>query len=196
MKSTGMAKRAAAVLLATTALVAGAAQATIVKQLTLGEMSKRADLIVRGQVVRKSASWNPEHTRIYTVSEIRVDESLKGGLAAGTVVPVRQLGGELDGLVQSVAGNATFQPDEEVIVFLDKDDTLPWSYVIGMAQGKYTVSHAGGADAVVRDLHDLALVRPGPAGILGAPIEPSAAVVLPPSLETFNADVRAALQTP
>lgn len=174
---------------------AATAGATIVKQLSVSDMARRADVIVQGTVVRQSASWNPEHTRIYTVTEIQVAESLKGGAAAGTVISVRQLGGVADGIVQSIPGNARFALAEEVVVFLDRDETLPLHYVIGMAQGKFSVSGAGGNALVAPDVSDLAFVRPDASGVLSpvaAPSAPDAAT----ALTTFKAQIRSALQAP
>jgi hypothetical protein len=172
----------------------GRAEATIVKPLSVADMAKRADLVVHGTVLRQTASWNPEHTRIYTVTEIQVTEALKGVAAPGSIVPVRQLGGVADGIVQSIAGNARFTPAEELVVFLDKDETLPWHYVIGMAQGKFSVT-PGGTPSVAQDLSDLAFIRPDAAGAAQA-VGPAATPAGPAPLEAFKARVRAALAAP
>lgn len=172
----------------------GRAEATIVKPLSVADMAKRADLVVHGTVVRQTASWNPEHTRIYTVTEIQVTEALKGVAAPGSIVPVRQLGGVADGIVQSIAGNARFAPAEELVLFLDKDETLPWHYVIGMAQGKFSVT-GGATPSVAQDLSDLAFIRPDAAAAV-QPASPVATPAGPAPLEAFKARVRAALATP
>lgn len=172
----------------------GSAEATIVKPLSIADMAKRADLVVHGTVVRQTASWNPEHTRIYTVTEIQVTEALKGAAVPGSIVPVRQLGGVADSIVQSIAGNARFAPAEELVIFLDKDETLPWHYVIGMAQGKFSVT-AGAAPSVAQDLSDLAFIRPEPAGAPTA-IGPAASPAGPAPLADFKTRIRAALAAP
>jgi len=186
-----------AAVIAALGLMAGSepAEATIVRQLSLTDMAKRADLIVRGHVVRRTSSWNPERTRIYTVSEIRVDAAMKGGLAPGSVVPVRQIGGQVDGVVQTIAGDAHFTEGEEVVVFLDRDETLPFSYLIGLSQGKFSVRRDAGQAVVGRNTAELALVAAGPDGTLGAPIS-VAAPDAPSALGMLEADIRAALQAP
>lgn len=179
--------------LASLAAVSPAA-ATIVKRLSTADMTKRADVIVQGTVLRQTAAWNPEHTRIYTVTEIRVAESLKGAATPGSVVSIRQLGGVVDGTIQTIPGNAKFAAAEQVLVFLDKDETLPWHYVIGMAQGKLSVSGAGPAAQVRSDLADLAFVAPGPDAVMSLPAESGPGA--PASLEAYKADIRAALRQP
>lgn len=171
------------------------AGATIVKQLSVADMTRRADVIVQGTVVRQSAAWDEAHARIYTITEIQVAEALKGGAAPGAIVAVRQLGGVADGIVQSIPGNARFAAAEEVLVFLDRDETLPWHYVIGMAQGKYTVSKAGGAAQVAPDVHDLAFVRPNVGGAL-TPVDATPQMNAATALGDFKRQIQSALLAP
>jgi hypothetical protein len=188
---------AALALFAGTAIVSTpiAAEATIVKRLTVAEMARRADVVVQGTVVRQSASWNAERTRIYTVTELRVVEALKGTATAGATISIRQLGGTLDGIVQSIAGNARFDVGEEVVVFLDQDEALPLHYVIGMAQGKFSVRRTGPAVQAAQDTSDLAFVRPNVAGAL-VPVEAPAPPPVDGGLEALKLAIRAANATP
>lgn len=171
------------------------ADATIVKRLGVADMARRADVVVVGRVLRQTATWNPERTRIYTLTEISVSESLKGTAAAGATVTIRQLGGTLDGLVQTVPGNARFVVGEDVVVFLDRDETQPLHYVIGMAQGKFTVSRTAAGLQATQDTTDLAFVRPDPAGAL-VPVEAGPAAPVDGGLEALRRAVRAADATP
>jgi hypothetical protein len=171
------------------------AGATIVKRLGVADMARRADVVVMGRVLRQTATWNPERTRIYTLTELSVSEALKGTAAAGETVTIRQLGGTLDGLVQTVPGNARFGVGEEVVVFLDRDETQPLHYVIGMAQGKFTVSQTATGLQATQDTSDLAFVRPNPAGAL-VPVEAGPAAPVDGGLEALRRAVRAADATP
>ncbi|MBM4364162.1 MAG: hypothetical protein FJ104_15895 [Deltaproteobacteria bacterium] len=182
----------------TVAAVVGApnpAGATIVKPLTVSEMARRADVVVLGRVVGQTATWNPERTRIYTRTELLVGESLKGDARAGESLTIRQLGGTLDGLVQTVPGNARFAIGEEVVVFLDRDEAQPLHYVIGMAQGKFAVRRSGPTVQALQDTSDLAFVRPSAAGAL-VPVEAGPASPVDGGLEALKHAVRVANATP
>jgi hypothetical protein len=166
------------------------AAATIVKSLSLDEMARTADVIVQGRVERRTSSW--EERRIYTVSEIRVEESLKGPARAGEVLRVRQLGGEVGGIAQTIAGNAKLAEGEEVILFLDRDEEKGVHYVVGMAQGKYAIDRKGPQPTVVRTLDGLAMAEVDQGRVRGLQAAP--VVQAPPALEVFKAQIRAALQ--
>lgn len=107
-----------------------------------------SDAIIRGIVTSQEVQTDfmgfPS-----TDTYIKVTEIYKG--TAEDVVEVRTTGGKTDEIELSVDSDAVphFQIDEEVIVFLtsnkgdrpDKDDF--GYYVLGQAQGKYSVSKSG-----------------------------------------------------
>jgi hypothetical protein len=138
------------------------ARATVVVPLTIEAMTARADVVCVGVVLSQRAAWNVERTRIYTTTEVRVERTLKGKRALGDVLTVRQLGGVVDGISQVVPGNARLTPGETAVLFLDADEALPFHYVVGMAQGKFTVQPAPDGARVTQDVHDLAfMAAPG-----------------------------------
>ncbi|MFZ4738064.1 MAG: hypothetical protein ACOYM9_19065 [Bradymonadia bacterium] len=153
--------------------VPSTAVATIVRPLTVEDMTRRADLVCVGTITGQRSEWNAERTRIYTWTEVRIARSLKGKRTAGETVTVRQLGGVVDGISQSIPGNAKLVPGEEVVLFLDADEAAPLHYVIGMAQGKFTISRAPGEVAVRRDVGDLAFAGAAPLAAPGAPAVPA-----------------------
>ena len=172
---------------------AGSVGATIVKSLGLDELSRTADVVVHGHVEHQESMWGPQRSRIYTVTKVRVSETLKGDATKDRVLTVRQLGGTVDGISQIIAGNAKLADGEEVIVFLRRDPEEPLHYVVGMAQGKYTVDRSSPQPRVVRNLRGLALAETKDGRLL-TPIEPKAAPERPaPSLSAFKAQVRSAL---
>ncbi len=174
-------------------LLAGTAQATIVKSLNLEQMTKAADVIVVGEVLARTSAWNEEKTRIYTVTRIRVAEALKGS-SGGDEIEVRQIGGTVDGLTQSIVGNAKLKEGEEVVLFLDQDERLPYHYVVGMAQGKFSIDRSGKNPLVVRSLAGLALAKVKDKKIETLKHAPSTPAAVAPTLDAFKAKVRAALQ--
>ncbi|MCB9540440.1 MAG: hypothetical protein H6704_29840 [Myxococcales bacterium] len=171
----------------------GAAGATIVRPLTVEMMAQRADVVVRGRVVGQDVGWNDDKTRIYTVTRVEVAEAYKGGDKAGAILAIRQIGGTVDGLTQSVVGNAELRAGEELILFLDRDEAQPLHYVIGMAQGKFGVSREGPEPTVVHDVEGLAFMAPGQRTVADLKAAPKGEA---PTLKAFEARLRATLSAP
>ncbi len=131
------------------------AMATIVRALTVEQMTTTADVIAEGQVTDQTSAWNEEKTRIYTVTTLTLTVTHKGPVKAGEAIQIRQIGGTVDGLTQSIAGNAKLTKGEEVLVFLDRDAARGLHYVVGMAQGKFTIDRAAPAPRINRGLEAL-----------------------------------------
>ena len=136
-----------------------AAEATVMTALSLDDMARGADVIARGEIVEQKSAWIER--RIYTVTRLKITESLKGSHKAGDVISIRQLGGTVDGISQQIAGNARLAVGEEVALFLKSDPEKDLHYVMGMAQGKYAIDRSSGAPRAVRQLSGLSLSRPG-----------------------------------
>ncbi|MFN3198606.1 MAG: hypothetical protein ACE366_09375 [Bradymonadia bacterium] len=145
------------------------ADATVMKALSLDQMVKQSDVIVRGEVVAQHSAWNEAGNRIYTVTELKVMEPLKGQATSETIIKIRQLGGTVDGITQNIAGNALLSTGEEVAIFLRADAEKSLHYVVGMAQGKYTIDRSSGTPMVVRQMHGLSFTRPGVKTLADAP---------------------------
>lgn len=125
--------RVASVLLLA-ALTTTSAVATQIEHRTLERLSSEAGLVVQGRVTGTRSFWNEERTRILTEIEISVDRSYKG--RAPDTVRVLQMGGTVDGVKMTVHGALQWQPDAEVLVFLEP--SLPSRYrVSGFSQGRF-----------------------------------------------------------
>jgi len=110
-------------------------------QLTSSEvesMSKNADLIITGKVTQQSSSWNEDNTRIYTRATIQVEEYLKGNNNSGPVI-VSYLGGEVGEVGEMYSHMPRFEDNEEVLVFLKKDDKSTNYKVFNGEEGKINV---------------------------------------------------------
>ena len=110
-------------------------------QLTSSEvesMSKNADLIITGKVVEQNSSWNENQTRIYTLATIQVEEYLKGNNNSGAVV-VSYPGGEVGDVGEMYSHLPRFEDNEEVLVFLKKDDKSTNYKVFNGEEGKINV---------------------------------------------------------
>ncbi|HLL53745.1 MAG TPA: hypothetical protein VK447_09380 [Myxococcaceae bacterium] len=139
-----------------------AAEGAAVPHRSFEEMTAQAPLVVRATVTASQA--RKVGTRIYTFTDLRPTEALKGKAPATLVV--RQPGGEVGSIGQRVAGAARFTVGEEVVLFLEpaKDDAAV-QLVSGMAAGKVRLEQRGGQTRAVRSLEGLSLRQPS-----GAPV--------------------------
>jgi hypothetical protein len=110
-------------------------------QLTLSDverMSKNADIIITGKVVEQNSNWNENNTRIYTQATIQVEEYLKGSNNSGPVI-VSYLGGEVGDIGEMYSHMPRFENNEEVLVFLKKDEKTSDYKVFNGEEGKISV---------------------------------------------------------
>ncbi len=118
-------------------LVASVASATTVLRVSVEELSRKADVIVRGRVedVRVVTDAKDER-RITTLVTLRVDVVLKGH-ATGPRLTLRLAGGRTDRWDATIPGTPVFVKGEEAVVFLEAtSDGLKPS---GLAEGKYSL---------------------------------------------------------
>lgn len=101
-------------------------------------MSKNADIIITGKVVEQNSNWNENNTRIYTQATIQVEEYLKGSNNSGSVI-VSYPGGEVGDVGEMYSHMPRFQDNEEVLVFLKKDDKSTNYKVFNGEEGKINV---------------------------------------------------------
>lgn len=121
------------------------AHGTTVLQLDLASLSSRASRIL---LARCESTGNVLIDGVpCTQVEFEILEVVKGqGDGRQTVLFA---GGELDGVRQWVAGMPTFEPGEEVVLFLSAPDSRGRSWPIGLSQGKVGVVRNAGGEAVV-----------------------------------------------
>lgn len=149
------------VLLLGLGLVPGPAAATTLVREDVASLTRTADTVVRGTVLRQASRWTRDGRRIVTEVEVSVAETLKGAAGEPTV-RLLQPGGEVGELAQRVDGVARFRAGEEVVVFLRGQGPGP-SQVVGMAQGKFRVERSADgrtARAVPEPLGDTVLLDP------------------------------------
>lgn len=129
------------------------AAATLAEALALEDLAVRATDIVQGRVLEVQG----RRAGGLIVSDVAV--AVAGcfkGTCQDAVVTVRVLGGRAEGLTMRVFGAPRFEPDEDVLLFLEPgaDDALR---VVGLAQGKLRLLRGGDDLLVARDLDDLQL---------------------------------------
>jgi len=145
----------AALALLTTSL----ASATTVEKMSLRDLAKKSDAIVLARVEDETARYD-SNKEIYTYVTLRVLEPVKGP-KADAVITIRQLGGSVGDVASIVPGTPSFKKGEEVVVFLTKNDTAGYPWVMGLQQGKYTVtSDEKGQKSVRNELDGLVLLAP------------------------------------
>lgn len=167
------------------ALWAAHAGATTLVLVDTAELARKADLIVRGTVLRSESHWTGDHRRIVTDVEVSVAEALKGS-PAKTVV-IEQPGGEVGNLGQYVEGVARFALGEEVIVFLERRPGERY-LVAGMAQGKFRVERSSDGKAAFAIPEDVDALVLDP-----TTRQPTSAHAAPIKVEALRDVVKAAL---
>jgi len=101
-------------------------------------MSKNADIIILGKVTEQTSSWDENRTRIYTQATIQVEDYLKGGNNGGAII-VSYLGGEVGDVGELYSHMPRFEDQEEVLVFLKKDDHSTSYKVFNGEDGKINI---------------------------------------------------------
>jgi len=129
---------------------AQAALATTVQKLSLQELAKKSDSIVMARVDDAVSSWDAAHKEIYTFYTLSVLQSVKGAKGT-TTITLRQLGGTVDNIASIVPGMPSFKKGEEVIVFLTQKDAAGYPWVMGLQQGKYSVTTGKNGVKMVRN---------------------------------------------
>ena len=120
---------------------AGWSQATQILYQSPKQMGQKSPLIVQGRVVDTHSYWNDTGNKIFTETTIQVDEAHKG--AAPSTVTVLQLGGVVGTVRMTVHGALQWQPDEEIVVFLEPCTSGTYQ-VSGFSQGKFSIERDPG----------------------------------------------------
>jgi len=107
-------------------------------QSEIKQLSEKSDVIITGKVTQQNASWNESKTRIYTQATIQVDEYLKGN-GNGSSLVVLYPGGEVGDVGEMYSHMPKFQDNEEVLVFLKKDEKSANYKVFNGENGKISV---------------------------------------------------------
>lgn len=107
-------------------------------QSDIRSLSKGADVIATGKVVKQKSEWNENKTRIFTEVTVNVGEYLKGSTNNETLV-LRTLGGEVGEVGEFYTHMPRFSKDEEVLLFAKKDKKDNTYKVFDGENGKITV---------------------------------------------------------
>jgi hypothetical protein len=101
-------------------------------------LSKGADVILTGKVVKQKSEWNADKTRILTRVTVEVDDYLKTANHQKDVI-VTHLGGEVGSVGEWYSHVPRFKNDEDVLLFLKKDNLNGAYKVVDGENGKWTL---------------------------------------------------------
>jgi hypothetical protein len=141
------------------------------------------------KVISIKSEWNKDRTTIYTYTSLKVNEYIKG--KGPEKIVIRQIGGKVGEIEVFVPGNARFDLGEEVFLFLEKGSK--YYYVMGMAQGKFSVKKdkLSKEKILVREMGNLGIVEFNKEGKMlwkvDQPIEP-------PKLNQIIAEIKRILK--
>jgi hypothetical protein len=125
------------------------AGATTVQKFTVSDLAKKSESIVLARVEDETARMDEGTKEIYTYVTLRVIEGVKGSKRSDSAknpkggeefITIRQLGGAYGKYISVVPGTPTFRKGEEVVVFLSQKDRAGYPWVMGLQQGKYSVT--------------------------------------------------------
>src|SRR5882762_10204627 len=114
------------------ASTAGAATFLVAPDRTLVAASKAIVVATAGE---SHGRWAPGGW-IETVTDLRVDEAIKGPIAAGETIHVTELGGIVGKIGYVVAGSPRYASGQRVLLFLETNDRGEW-VAKNMAVGKF-----------------------------------------------------------
>lgn len=125
---------------------------SLVVKLTLEELVAHADWIVVGTVTGQNSQWNADHSHIYTLVTVAVEEWVKGESDDNEIV-INTPGGEVGGTTEWVEDVPSFQKGERVLVFLQLHDDGS-AGVVGGWQGKFVIENGNiiGSDLSLAEL--------------------------------------------
>ncbi len=115
------------------------AEATVIKQLTIRQLTQQADIIFQGKVLRLESRWDEPHKNIWTFATFSVIDLIKGDYDQSEIIlklPGGFIASENIGL--KVDGVPVFQPGEYVLIFSSKapERICP---IIGWFQGSFKI---------------------------------------------------------
>lgn len=98
-------------------------------------LAQNADVIVTGKVIDQNSVWSKARTMILTHVTVRVDDLIKGS-AGQTNITIIHPGGEIDNIGEYYSHIPVFKVNEEVLLFLKKDQGINSYKVLEGESGK------------------------------------------------------------
>lgn len=123
-----------------------ALRASVVRFMPFEEQVSTAEIIVVAKAGKQEASWDSQGRFISTETTFLIEQAVKGA-ASGTVT-LRQLGGQVGEIAQSVAGSPVAVPGRKYVLFLEPRSDGSYR-IVGFNQGCYPIAGSGKGKARV-----------------------------------------------
>jgi len=117
--------------------LSGISYGTTLQGITQTQLIQQADLIVNVTPLARSSQWRGG--RIYTTYDVQVTEYLLG--QGPTELHVELLGGQVNGIAQTVSGVPTLPLQEPKLLFLKRDSQRKTLIPIQLGLGVYRYDH-------------------------------------------------------
>jgi hypothetical protein len=138
--------------------VVPALEATMVRPLSLQEVTVRAERIFLGQVIEVREGGD-EYGAPVTYVTFAVSQSLKGQVSQK--LTIKQLGGHSGGgKILRIPGLPSYREGEEVVLFLHGTSGGGFTSPVGLGQGKYAVVRQGTKALVINELSNMGVKGP------------------------------------
>jgi plastocyanin len=124
------------------AVLASAVPAVAQVAWTDPQLTGFADVVAHGEVISVEPRWDYDAGMIYTHVIIELRDVMKGDGQPGELLEIKQLGGEIDGLVLGIGGQASFAVGEETVFFLETRPRDGTFYTSALWQGKFTIERS------------------------------------------------------
>jgi hypothetical protein len=134
------------------------AAATTLIHMTVAQMAKVAQVIVRARCIASSTSWDAGE--IWTFTDFEVQETWSG--SATSRIAVRLLGGKLGNVTSTVSGVPSFHAGEDVILFLERTRAGDFS-IVSWQQGTFRIhrDRFSGEETITQDSASFPAFDPG-----------------------------------
>jgi len=125
-----------------------AVRATTLVRLSLDQLAAGSDAVARVNFASSESRW--ENGTIWTITTVKVAETLKGDLPAE--ISVRLPGGRVGHLTSTVEGTPKFNPGDDAVVFLKRLRAGGFT-VAGWVEGTFRISRdpRSGSQTVTQD---------------------------------------------
>jgi hypothetical protein len=124
-------------------LVAATSFATEFIPSSLPSQVSQVPIIVRGTIGMTYSDWGSHDDGgrgLFTFYQLQPSEVLKGQVSAGTTILFREIGGEKDGVGETVPGAAQFTRGEDVVVMLGPQNKDGSYDIKGLSAGKFNIT--------------------------------------------------------
>ena len=115
----------------------GPVMAATAVPVSVEDLARGSDAVIRGRVVKQSSHWSSDHRRILTDVEVETSSVWRGSAPSHVTVVVP--GGVVGDVGQRVDGAPTLSDGEDVALFLEKAGDGRYR-VHGLGQGKFAIS--------------------------------------------------------